>query len=325
MLEKQRLAYLECFGVDNYVPRRTLLGAAPSPLLSDELLQDPVAFSIADLNETGSSHHLLSADEYPVDASHDTVTNNGESMDSTSSLQSITEILAGDVTGTDERPLVATATDIVAVKKVKEVNTDDGIVGAASINSTTVETEGNNATPKRDVSSTDSSGATLQFVLNVWRVNDLLIVDSRQPASALPTDRLLQNILCSIGYRIAQLPVSELLRWPLFTSTQFANTSPEHDEDEARAMVQAYVSAQCLREPTQAVLLLGEEACAFALTPDQPREAFFAEHQGTAMMNDMWKLNTVVAPSLVDMLQEPHKKRLTWQALQILMTGNDQE
>ncbi|ODS23211.1 hypothetical protein AB835_09950 [Candidatus Endobugula sertula] len=297
MLEKQRLTYLEHLGISHYMPRRLLPNALPSQLLSDELLQEPTAFSTADttVSEPGSEISI------------------GMAMPETAAIPDtlVAEALPGSLV--IDEPLVVKQGSLP--KNVEELldQTGKNLQDTAAIDSTTDHLQ---VTP--NVSKSPSE--TLEFTLHIWRINqDLLVVDSHQPGSALPTNRLLQNILCSVGYPLAQLPPSELLRWPLFSRVQFASQSALDEQAEARAMVQAYIAAQCAKMPTRGVLLLGEQATHFALTPDDHKMAFFSRYQGSAIEQPQWQTTTLIAPSLIEMLQEPMKKRITWQALQFLI------
>jgi len=102
------------------------------------------------------------------------------------------------------------------------------------------------------------------------------------------------------------------------------------EEEEARAMVQAYLSAQYAKAPVKALLLLGQDATQFALTPthDEGNAAtareFYQANKGSAV-SSIWDSCVLVAPSLADMLNDPMEKRTTWQALQILLASNDDE
>jgi hypothetical protein len=155
-----------------------------------------------------------------------------------------------------------------------------------------------------------------------------MVIDSRQPGAALPTDRLLQNILRSINCHLAQLPPSELLRWPLFNYSKFKDNKFKDDklssnEDEARAMVQAYISAQCSNGTTHTILLLGKDAIRFALTIEDDIDRFYEQHKGTALLQPQWKNSVLIAPSLIDMLQDPMQKRVMWNALQTLLVNEN--
>ncbi len=265
MLEKQRLTYLVHLGIENYMPRRVLSGAASSSVLTDEML------AVIPDNKTP---------QVPVQA---TVQAEAETviapipMTAAPSIQSILEESEPQVVNKPEKQAAVAAE--------------------------------NNPTPK-----ISSHTQNLRFTLTVWRIEpDVLVVDSREPGAALPTDRLLQNMLRSVGYSLAQLPSSELIRWPLFDEQQSC-------EQEARAMVQAYISAYCDKAASRAILLMGRNAVRFALNAEEDGDAFYDKHCGDTLMQPQWSVNVGVVPSLADMLHDPLQKRLTWQSLQTLFT-----
>ena len=282
MLEKHRLTYLDHLGIDNYMPRRVLPHALASQLLSDEALLEPTAFSTADVQNNGASIPLQ---EISVDNTLTTETVSAESP----SLDALNALLG--------KP-VATAPAV----KIADIVED------------TVETVAVGVLPE-DVSSVavvPSSDEVIRFSLSAWRIHDdIMVIDSRQPRMALPTDRLLQNILRSIGYPLAQLPPSDILRWPLIKDDRLS-----HPETEARAMVQAFISAQCTKAPLKGLLLLGHDAVRFALNIEGNSQTFYDEHKGTSILQEQWQTTALIAPSLIDMLQDPMLKRVTWQALQ---------
>jgi hypothetical protein len=158
---------------------------------------------------------------------------------------------------------------------------------------------------------------TIEFVLTVWRIKDeCLIIDSREPGTALPTDRLLQNILRSIDLPLAQLPKSELIRWPLFSNQSIKAESEISDADQARAMVQAYIHAQISKSAIKFLFLMGENATAFTLDDT----VAFSEVQGELLQHPSWDTQVLIMPSLHSMLQEPLQKKLTWNALQKILS-----
>lgn len=275
MLEKQRLHYLETFGVENYVSRKQLQNAAPSRLLSDELLMEPEAFSTEDQPSVPD----------PVNLAAQT-----------------TQIVP-------ENTLQDMLNSAVQEKKAE--------INEASLNAEKTE----KLATEKTLSKNTSAIAALKFSLNVWRVQDLLVLDSRQPGTALPTDRLLQNMLRSVGYKVAQLPKSELLNWPF--STQMRNNDPVAEIDEARAMVHAFMAAQCQREPVKAIWLLGENATKFGLSLEDltvEDGEIFEKLQGSSVPQHVWGSQALIMPSLHDMLHEPLKKKMAWQAMQCLLS-----
>jgi hypothetical protein len=306
MLEKHRLTYLDHLGIDNYMPRRVLPCALPSQLLSDEALQEPVAFSSADM---------------PVDPSREVMS---ESTVEHEHKHAEPQLTATDLTAAQVRhPSPAEILTEPSVEKAILVDEKE----SPSINSimespvnATVVIPVSSPEPNSAPSSSTTKQQAIRFALNVWRINaDLMVIDSRQPGAALPTDRLLQNILRSINCHLAQLPPSELLRWPLFKDNKFKDDKLSSNEDEARAMVQAYISAQCSNGTTHTILLLGKDAIRFALTIEDDIDSFYAQHKGTALLQPQWKNSVLIAPSLIDMLQDPMQKCVMWNALQTLL------
>ena len=172
------------------------------------------------------------------------------------------------------------------------------------------------AVPANEVSIPPSTPA-IEFALSVWRVHaDCLVIDSRQPGSALPTDRLLQNMLRAIGYSLTLLPQSEIIRWPLFKNQNRKANTTISEVDEARAMVHAYVQAQITKQPLKTILIMGETATLYLLGSDKP----YSEVNGTLFDHKDWNVNIAVLPSLVSMLENPLEKRIAWQALQAIVS-----
>ena len=292
MLEKQRLTYLEALGIDSYVPHRLLPGAAPSRLLSAEYFSAEAVVEGAAVSRSDIDTSLPAVDD----------SNLSSGQAGAGSLSAALDIL----NLTDITPAASSATTQPA---------NEAIHQPAPVN-TELDDKHHNGSD----TVVASVPSPIKFSLNVWRIKgELLAIDSRQPGAALPTDRLLQNILRTVGYPMAQLPASELLRWPLFK-----DDTGVHNEDEARAMVQAYVSAQCAQSTTTAILLLGQDAVRFSLSIDDEIGAYFAQHKGTCIAQPQWNTTVLVAPSLIDMLQEPVQKAITWQALQSLCRDSDE-
>ena len=254
MLETQRLQYLSVLGVDNYMPRRQLVGALPSAPIAAELLATAPA---------------------------------PQSLPMAVKLLPEAEVIQEAAV---EAPLP------LAALAEPEAQIESPVV------------------PVSAATDTHSSVTPMAFVLSVWRIEDCLILDSRQPGVALPTDRLLQNILRALGYALVQLPPSETLRWPLF-SRQHLVIDLQQEVGQAEAMVQAYISAQHQKQPLRKLLLMGAAATRFALASADDFESLV----GKLLDKSPWENQVAVTPSLVDMLQEPLQKRLAWQALRELI------
>lgn len=156
--------------------------------------------------------------------------------------------------------------------------------------------------------------APLRFTLSLWEITpQLIVIDTRQTGSALPTDKLLQNILRAMGYPLAQLPASELIRWPIFKEDPQANNL-----EEAQAMVQANVNARCAKTQGIRFMIMGEIAADFVLAPCEQYNDF-EQQIGQQIELPQRHASMVVLPSLVEILEEPSRKALVWRAIQALL------
>jgi hypothetical protein len=239
----QRLTYLAQLGIDNYVSRVQLKGAAPSSLL-DPLLLD--------------HRHAVVELELPTEMAEQQVP-----------------------------PLRLLSTNAAPVE---------------------VDIEKTAAAVVESGPSVILKSESIRFSLNCCRISDdLLVLDTREFGAALPTDTLLLNIARSIGYPLAQLPHSELLRWPLFSDDRSAS-----DESQARAMVQAYIQAQVSKKPAKYLFLMGLAAAQFTL------DEYNHWHLIEGKIFQQWQMTLVIIPSLAAMLRDPSLKRVTWQVIKSL-------
>jgi hypothetical protein len=265
MHEQRRQYYLSTLGVESYVPRRVLSGAAPSQLLAAELLQPHI---LDEPNETAVPAVVAAATVFDVAP--------------VSSINSITTPAAVFEAPVVESQVETSVSQFVSVEKIE-----------------------------------DSKPQTITFLLSIWRVGDCLIVDSRQPGTALPTDKLLQNMLRAVGYPVAQLPALETIRWPLFVNKSISSDPMANDAAQAAAMVQAYISAQQAKSPIQYLLLMGEDAVRYALNTD----ALWDELAGTLLTESSLGMQVLITPSLFTMLQAPLQKVIAWRALKQIITS----
>lgn len=169
------------------------------------------------------------------------------------------------------------------------------------------------AAAEATVESPKASAPVAPFALTVWRVSEaLMVIDSRQVQLALPTDRLLSNILRALGYKLPSLPKAEVVRWPFYENKmadQAAGT-----EIEVREMLHAFLDAHLVLNPAQYLLLMGQEAARYILPAgvdlqNPPSEGVELKELATT---------AVVTPSLSEMLQAPELKAGTWRVIQPL-------
>ena len=202
------------------------------------------------------------------------------------------KIIAAPVTQTKVTPTKATATQAVAVSQVAKTADD---------------------------ATSETARGKVEFTLSVWCINPgCFVLDSRQPGTALPTNRLLQNILYAMGYPLEQLPPGETIRWPIFNNHQWVN-----DVEQACAMVQAFISAKAKKVPLQKIILMGKAACHFALgdsthhdkDTDGNTADYFDSVCGSQVESPLWQAPVTIIPSLDAMLQDPRQKALAWKGL----------
>ena len=154
----------------------------------------------------------------------------------------------------------------------------------------------------------------LRFALSLWVIApQLVVIDTRRTGSALPTDKLLQNLLRAMGYPLAQLPPSELIRWPIFKNDPQANNS-----EEAFAMVQANIHARCSQGIDMQLMVMGETAAQFIVSHHEHYQSY-EQSIGQAIQSEKGQYTATILPSLVELLEEPSKKALVWQAVQPLL------
>ena len=154
-----------------------------------------------------------------------------------------------------------------------------------------------------------------RFSLTVWRVSEqLMVIDSRQAQLALPTERLLVNMLRALGYGGQSLPKAEVVRWPLLE-----NATEDQGEAEAREMLHAYLDAHLLLNPAKHLLLMGPEAARYILPAEGEYQGdWFDGLLGREVALEVLSTKAVVAHSLTAMLQDPGLKAATWRSIQPL-------
>lgn len=147
------------------------------------------------------------------------------------------------------------------------------------------------------------------FSLSVWRASEsIYCIDSRRPGDALPTERLLSNILLGIGAVTKPLPPVEIVNWPL------VHTNPDKSWAAARAMVKDFFDAKILTtSPVGYFFLFGRDAVAAftGLEGDQFDAQLFTRHQ-----QKIFDAEVMLLPSLADILHHPEHKAHLWRLLQ---------
>lgn len=150
------------------------------------------------------------------------------------------------------------------------------------------------------------------FSLSIWRPqNGLLIIDARNTQLALPTELLLRNILSALLGAPIALGREEVLRWPLIE-----NDSIPHTEEDARNALHVWLEVEIEQRQTKRVLLLGENAARYFLSDN-----FHYDQSLWQWLNIPPSIvQALIAPSLVQLLQQPLLKRNLWQSSAPLRT-----
>ena len=152
-------------------------------------------------------------------------------------------------------------------------------------------------------SSEAESAPSAAFSLHIWQVaNELLIIDSHQRGEALPTHRLLANILSACAFRDDQVNAAETLLWPPANSRKNSYT----DWPAAEEFVNAFLDARLQQRPAQQLWLFGESACQAVLGHTH------AAHAYQRIESEVFSLSIATMPSLAHLLHHPEEKRDLW-------------
>ncbi|HEY7772042.1 MAG TPA: hypothetical protein VIC26_02585 [Marinagarivorans sp.] len=157
----------------------------------------------------------------------------------------------------------------------------------------------------------------LRFSLSLWQLNNgVVFVDSRELKGALPTTKLLDNIV-KVVFPGEILPRPDVINWPLDASTGVrANGNGLHD---AREMTQAFLASRFEQKAPKLLVIMGESAGRVILTPpnalDSQSEKHEAPQWGVATQAEHLGCSIVTLPSLADLLRQPLLKRHIWPAL----------
>ena len=148
----------------------------------------------------------------------------------------------------------------------------------------------------------DAPTLALQFAL--WQPADELLI-ATSVEDQLPNSQqvnLLARIVFAIDHQSSGLPQFEVINWPPHASMQ-------GDEHEVREFLSTLIKARLAAKPTKLLLIMGESAENWLLSPEQKNTVKNGSFQ---MTPDVIGL---VTPSLIEMLNQPQSKRLTWQII----------
>lgn len=157
--------------------------------------------------------------------------------------------------------------------------------------------------PPKPVSESPPAKEIARFSLALWRINsDVLVVDSRRPKAALPTESLLSNILFQLSLLKQPLPRAEFLNWPMAGGN-------DHGWNAASEMARAFLEGRLLSNPVRYVVVMGSDAARALLQQDA------SESIGDKIRMETFAADALVLPSLADILHQPELKKQVWQSL----------
>ncbi len=146
------------------------------------------------------------------------------------------------------------------------------------------------------------------FSLSIWRASaPLLIIDSHRQGAALPTERLLHNMLRHSRWRSPQLQPCQYQHWPM------QGVSEEHSGWQgAKDMFDSFFEGIFATGSVDCVWLLGDKAYRAANGESEDDERPFSVLCFTEVILSKNSVRALVLPSLADILEQPSVKKKIW-------------
>jgi hypothetical protein len=164
------------------------------------------------------------------------------------------------------------------------------------------------AATRQPVAEDTPSASAIEIRFSLWQASEQLLVCSAVEGALADTAemQLLTNMLNAVGCGISRLPQMELVEWP-----PYPNASG--DETEVREFLATLLNARLANKSVKAVLLLGEGAANWLLSPDLDRK----KESGQVVLSE--QTIALLLPSLSGMIENPQQKSLAWKVLQFLL------
>ena len=151
----------------------------------------------------------------------------------------------------------------------------------------------------------EAPAALIEVKFSLWQANSEVLVCSGVEGALADSDQmqLLTNILNVLGCGIHRLPQMELVEWPPYPNA-------DGDESEVREFLATLLQARLTAKPVKYILLLGEAAADWLLSPQQRIEQ---PSFGHLALNA--EATALLVPSLSSMIETPQLKATAWQQL----------
>lgn len=176
------------------------------------------------------------------------------------------------------------------------------------VESPVAENAGVAALPSSQTLDNPSPAELPKFTLAVWRATvPLVVIDSHRPGEALPTERLLANILRHSLWKSPQLHRCEFQRWPLEAARE------EHSGwRDAKEMLECFLDGVFVAQRVDRLWLMGEQAYRAANGESEQEEKAFSDICFTEIVLRKNGTRAVVLPSLAEVLEKPLLKGRIW-------------
>jgi hypothetical protein len=145
----------------------------------------------------------------------------------------------------------------------------------------------------------------IEVKFSLWQPNAEILVCSGVEGALADGDQmqLLTNILNAVGCGIHRLPQMDLVEWPPYPNA-------DGDENEVREFLTTLLQARLKARPVKYILLLGDTAADWLLSPQQR-----SEQSGFGSLTLTPETTALLIPSLSNMIETPQLKASAWQAL----------
>ena len=151
----------------------------------------------------------------------------------------------------------------------------------------------------------EAPAALIEVKFSLWQPNSEVLICSavEGPLADVNEMQLLTNILNAVGCGIHRLPQMELVEWPPYPNA-------EGDESEVREFLATLLQARLTARPVKHILLLGEAAADWLLSPQQ-----LSEQPNFGHLSLTEETTALLVPSLHSMIATPQLKATAWQLL----------
>ena len=299
MSERARITYLECLGIESFVPRVILPYAPESDLCIDSELDESSLVEEGGLDAQVGATSMRAGESLAGDlinslkreAATPKVKKAPLTVVSPASRQRIGENESAEFDSAPAAQARAEAT-----------------VGELAKSEPSVAGEVKNAEPTERAENTEK----LEFSLAIWRTAaPLLVIDSHRQGAAFPTERLLINMLRHSVWKSPRLSPCQHQHWPLL------GLQPEHSGWQgAKEMLDCFFEGIVATQQIDCLWLMGEEAYRAANGEQAKNERPFQDVCFTETILRNNSARAVILPSLADILEQPLIKSKIWPLIQ---------